>query len=383
MDFSLTEEQVILKDTIRKFLEKEILFMVEKYESEKKPLTKEIFKKLEPYGYTKAIIPEEKGGLGLDFVSYCLMVEELGRIWGSLRTIVSSSGLVTYAIAKKGTEVQREKFLPKLLSMDNIGCFAITEPNAGSDNKAMEAKAVLNGNHYVLNGTKTLITGGSIADVVLVFATVDKAKGAKGITAFLVQKGQSEFQANNIRKMGMHSAVLSELVFDECKIPVENRLGNEGEGLKTALTTLNMGRIGVTFAVIGLAQAALDACIPYAKERIQFGKPIGSFQLVQDMIINMAMKVDIARLLGYRAATFLDKGIDCRREASFAKLFATEAAMEVTNMGIQVHGGYGYTEEFPLERYYRDARHLTMAEGTSEIQKLIIGRDILGISAIV
>ena len=383
MDFALSEEQEILKGTIRKFLVKEILPLVEEYESERKPLTKEIIKKLEPYAYTKAIIAEDKGGLGLDFVSYCIMIEELSRVWGSLRTLVSASGLVAYAIATKGTEMQIRKFLPGLLSMDDLGCFAITEPNAGSDNSAIETKAVLDGDHYVLSGTKTLITGGSMSDVVLVFATVDRTKKAKGITAFLVKQGESEFQANNIRKMGMHAAVLSELVFDECKVPVENRLGDEGEGIKLALTTLNMGRVGVTFAVIGLAQAALDACTLYAKERIQFGKPIGSFQLVQDMIVSMAMKVDAARLLGYRAATLLDKGIDCRREASFAKLFATEAAMDVTNKGIQVHGGYGYTEEFPLERYYRDARHLTMAEGTSEIQKLIIGRDILRISAFV
>jgi len=383
MDLTLSEEQVILKDTVRKFLEKEILPLVEEHESERKPLTKEIFKKLEPYGYTKAIIPEEKGGLGLDFVSYCIMIEELGRVWGSLRTLVSASGLVTSAISMKGTEEQRRKFLPGLMAMDDFACFAITEPNAGSDNSAIETKAVLDGDHYVLSGTKTLITGGSMADVVLVFATVDRAKKAKGITAFLVKQGESEFQANNIRKMGMHAAVLSELVFDECKVPVKNRLGDEGEGLRVALGTLNIGRVGVTFAVVGLAQAALDASIRYAKERIQFGKPIASFQLVQDMIVGMAMKIDAARLLGYRAASLLDRGIECRREASFAKLFATEAALEVTNKGIQVHGGYGYTEEFPVERYYRDARHLTMAEGTSEIQKLIIGRDILGISAIV
>jgi len=383
MEFVLSQEQTILKDSVGRFLEKEILPLVEEYESERKPLTKEIIKKLEPFGYTSAIIQEDRGGLGVDFVSYCIMIEELGRIWGSLRTLVSATGLATYAIAQKGTEEQRRKFLPGLLSMDEVSCFALTEPNAGSDNRAMVTKAERIGDHYVLNGTKTLITGGSIADVILVFAITDQKGKDKEISSFLVRKGESEFQASNIRKMGMHSAVLSELVFDDCKVPEENRLGDEGEGLKVALSTLNIGRIGVTFAVVGLAQAALDASIRYAKERIQFGKPIAGFQLVQEMIVDMAMKVDMARLLGYRAASLLDSGIDCRREASFAKLFSTEAAMEVANKGIQIHGGYGYTEEFPVERYYRDARHLTMAEGTSEIQKLILGRDILGVSAFV
>jgi alkylation response protein AidB-like acyl-CoA dehydrogenase len=383
MDFQLNEQQRIIKDTVRKFLEKEIAPLVEEYEWERKLISKEIIKQLEPYGFTRALVPEDMGGIGLDLVSYCIMVEELGRVWGSLRTLVTTSGLTASIIAGNGTVAQKEKFLPPLMAMDEIGCFALTEPNVGSDARAVEAKAVRAGDFYVLDGTKTLITGGSMADVVAVYAKVDSTEKNKGITAFLVRKDESPFEARDIPKMGMHASALSELVFIDCKVPIENRLGEEGEGLKIALSGLNTGRINVTFGVVGLGQAALEASIRYAKERVQFGRPIASFQLVQEMIVDMAQKVDAARLLGYRAADLANRGLDCRREASFAKLYATEAMVDVANKAIQVHGGYGYTQEFPLERYYRDVRHLTMAEGTNEMQKLILGRDILGISAFV
>ncbi|MDY6911443.1 MAG: acyl-CoA dehydrogenase family protein [Chloroflexota bacterium] len=382
MNFELSEEQQMIKNTVRGFLEKEIAPLVEEYETERKPLPKALFKKLEPFGFTKALVPEEMGGLGLDFTSYFVMIEELARVWGSLRTLVTTSAMLPYQIAKRGTPEQRVKFLPGLLSMDHVGCFGLTEPNAGSDASAIETTAKRDGDYYVVDGTKTLITGGSMADIILLYATMDKSKKGKGITAFLVKKGESDFGARDIRKMGMHASVLSELTFDDCRIPAENRLGEEGEGLGIALGGLNIGRVTITFAVTGIAQAALEAAIRYARERVQFGKTIANYQLVQQMIVNMAMKVDTARLLGYRAAELLNKGVECRKETSFAKLFATESAMDVTYKAIQVHGGYGYTAEFPVERYYRDARHLTLAEGTSEIQQLIIGRDILGVSAI-
>jgi alkylation response protein AidB-like acyl-CoA dehydrogenase len=381
MDFQLNEGQRILQKEFRRFLEKEIAPLVNEYEYERKPLTKEIIKKLEPFGYTRAIVPEERGGLG-DFVSYFIMVEELSRVWGSLRTLINVSSLAAYAIAIRGTQEQQEKFLPGLFSLDHLACVALTEPNVGSDASAVEATAERKGNYYLVNGTKTMITGGSMADVVCLYATVDRTKKEKGITAFLVKKGESEFEASDIKKMGMHSSVLSELSFVDSCVPIENRLGEEGEGLKIVLTGLNIGRVAVSFGAVGIAQAALDAAIRYAKTRIQFGKPIGGFQLVQEMIVDMALKVDAARLLSLRAAELLSRGIECRREASFAKLFSTEIMMDVAYKAIQVHGGYGYTEEFPVERYYRDGRLLTLAEGTNEIQKLIIGRDILGISAI-
>jgi alkylation response protein AidB-like acyl-CoA dehydrogenase len=382
MDFKLNQEERILKDSLWDFLKKEIVPLVEEYETEQKYFTKEIFKKLDTFGYSAALVPEASGGLGLNFISYAIMVEQLARAWGSLRSMVTSSGLTTKLIAKLGTKEQKEKFLPRLLTMDEIGCFALTEPNVGSDASSVETEAVRKGDYYILNGTKTLITGGSIADVICVYATVDASKKGKGVTAFLVKKGESEFQTSNIRKMGNRCCPLSEIVFKDTKVPVENLLGKEGDGLKIALSGLNVGRVTVTFGVLGVAQAALEAAISYAKSRHQFGKPIGSYQLIQELIVDMALKVDTARILGYRVATMLDEDIDCRREASFSKLYATEAAVDITSNAIQVHGGYGYTEEYPVERYYRDVRHLTMAEGTTQVQKLIIGRDILKISAI-
>ena len=380
MEVELNQEQRIIKDSVRKFLTKEIAPLVEEYETERKHITKGIIKKLEDYGYAGGLVPEDQGGLGLDYLTYGVMVEELSRAWASLRTLVTSSALVTKLIARVGTAAQQEKFLPRLMAMDELACFALTEPNVGSDTRALEAKAQRDGDFYVLNGTKTLITGGSLADLVLVYA---KVKGGKGLTAFLVHKSESSYEARDIRKMGMHASPLSELAFVDCRVPAANRLGQEGEGQRIALSGLNAGRVNVTFAVVGLGQAALEASIRYAQERAQFGKTIAHFQLVQEMIVEMALKVDIARMLGFRAASLLDRGVDCRREASYAKLYATEAMVEVCNQAIQVHGGYGYTAEFPVERYFRDVRHLTMAEGTTEIQKLLLGREILGVSAFV
>ena len=381
MDFELTEEQRILKETLRKFMDREIIPLSNEYERERKIITRDILKKLVPFGYVGAEIPEEYGGFGLDTVSYCLMVEELGRAWGALRTMVTVSNLVTSLIYKFGTEEQRTQFLRRLINFDYLGAFALTEPNVGSDAGSVETTATRSGDNYVLNGTKTLITNGSIADVICVFATVDRQKGTKGITAFLVEKDRATYQTSDIPKMGMHSSVVSEIVFEDCRIPASNRLGREGEGLKIALSGLNVGRCIVAFAVIGLAQACVDAAIRYAKERTQFGRPIGGFQLIQATIADMAMELDAARLLAFRAASMIDRGIKCTLEASFAKLYATEAALRIASKAIQVHGGYGYTQEYLVERYYRDARHLTMAEGTSEIQRLIIGRELLGLSA--
>lgn len=381
MDFELTEEQRILKETLRKFMDREIIPLSNEYERERKIITRDILKKLVPFGYVGAEIPEEYGGFGLDTVSYCLMVEELGRAWGALRTMVTVSNLVAAIIYKFGTEEQRTRFLRPLILFDYLGAFALTEPNVGSDAGSVETTATRSGDNYVLNGTKTLITNGSIADVICVFATVDRQKGTKGITAFLVEKDKATYQTSDIPKMGMHSSVISEIVFEDCRIPASNRLGREGEGLKIALSGLNVGRCIVAFAVIGLAQACVDAAIRYAKERTQFGRPIGGFQLIQATIADMAMELDAARLLAFRAASMIDRGIKCTLEASFAKLYATEAALRIASKAIQVHGGYGYTQEYLVERYYRDARHLTMAEGTSEIQRLIIGRELLGLSA--
>lgn len=382
MDFNLKQEDRILKDSLWDFLKKEIVPLAEEYESEQKYVTKGIIKKLAEFGYAEAMVPESEGGLELSYVSYAIMVEQLAKAWGSLRSIVTCSGMATSIIATHGTKRQKEKFLPRLMSMDETACFALTEPNVGSDASAVETEAVKDGDYYVLNGTKTLITGASMADVMCVYATLDKSKGSKGITAFLVRRDESEFTTSNIRKMGNRSCPLCEVNFKDCRVPAENLLGEEGGGLKIALSGLNVGRVTVTFGVAGVGQAALDAAIRHAKDRVQFGKPIGSFQLVQEMIVDMSLKVDVSRLLGYRAAAMLDEGLDCRKEASFAKLYSTEAIVDVCAKAIQIHGGYGYTEEYPVERYYRDVRHLTMAEGTTQVQTLIAGRDILKLSAI-
>lgn len=383
MDFELTEEQKILKDTLHKFMDKEIIPLGNDYEKERKPITREVIKKLQPFGYVGATIPEEYGGFGLDTVSYCIMVEELGRAWGALRTMMTVSNLVTSIIYQFGNENQRKRLLPPLISLDYMSAFGLTEPNVGSDAGSVEATAVRDGDDYILNGTKTLITNGSIADVICVFASEDRSKKARGITAFLVEKEQSQFSTNSIAKMGMHSSIFSEIVFEDCRVPAANILGENGKGFKIALSGLNVGRCIVAFAVIGLAQACLDAAVRYAKERIQFGRPIGKFQLVQEKIADMAMELDAARLLANRAASMIDRGVNCIKESSFAKLYATEAVLRIAEKTIQIHGGYGYTQEYLVERYYRDARHLTLAEGSSEIQRLIIGREILGLSAIV
>ena len=383
MDFELTEEQKILKDTLHKFMDNEIIPLGNDYEKERRPITREVIKRLQPFGYVGATIPEEYEGVGLDTVSYCIMVEELGRAWGALRTMMTVSNLVTSVIYQFGNENQRKRLLPPLISLDYMSAFGLTEPNVGSDAGSVEATALRDGDDYILNGTKTLITNGSIADVICVFASEDRSKRARGITAFLVEKEQSAFSTSSIAKMGMHSSILSEIVFEDCRVPAANVLGENGKGFKIALSGLNVGRCIVAFAVIGLAQACLDAAVRYAKERIQFGRPIGKFQLVQEKIADMAMELDAARLLANRAASMIDRGVNCIKESSFAKLYATEAVLRIAEKTIQIHGGYGYTQEYLVERYYRDARHLTLAEGSSEIQRLIIGREILGLSAIV
>ncbi len=383
MDFELTQEQIILKNTAREFMEKEVIPIAAEYDRKKMFPPRELIKKLVPLGYIGCVVPEEYGGHGADYLSYFILVEELARAWGSLRTILTVDEGVINMIYTFGTEEQRKKFLPSLLCADKLAFIAITEPNVGSDVSSIETRAQKSGDFYIVNGTKILITNGSRADLGLLYCSTDRSKGRKGISTLIVEKEVSPYETRDIDKMGMDSSVLSELVFEDCKIPVENLLGKEGEGLKLAMSFLNVGRCVVSFSVIGIAQAAIDASIRYAKERKQFGRLIGSFQLIQEHIVDMVVELEAARLLAFKAGVLVNKGIQCNKEASIAKLYATEAALRITNRAIQVHGGYGYTKEFPLERYYRDVRHLTMAEGTSEIQKLIIGREILGISAFV
>jgi len=382
MDFELTEEQKILQDTVKKFMDNEVAPIVEECEK-KKEMPRDLIKKLIPLGYVGALVPPEYGGLGLDYISLGILMEEAGRTWGALRIMANGPlNLIPYTICVNGTEEQKKRFIPSLLSADKTAFLAITEPNVGSDASGVETRADLKNDHYLLNGTKMWVTNGSTADIGIVFASLDKSKGPKGITAFIVDKEETPYSATDIEKMFGHAMVASELVFEDARVPKENMFGPEGQGLKIALTTLNEGRHNVAMGSVGIAQACIDASVKYAKERKQFGKPIGSFQLVQKLIVEMVADTMASRLLGYQAAKCLDTGGRCDRYCSVAKLFACEAAFKTASNALQVHGGYGYSKEFPIERYFRDARGAMIPEGTTEIQTLIIGRDVLGMSAI-
>jgi alkylation response protein AidB-like acyl-CoA dehydrogenase len=346
-------------------------------------MPRDLIKKLIPLGYVGALVPPEYGGLGLDYVSLGILMEEAGRTWGALRIMANGPlNLIPYTICVNGTEEQKKRFIPSLLSADKTAFLAITEPNVGSDASGIETRADLQGDHFIVNGTKMWVTNGSTADVGIIFASTDKSKGPAGISAFIVDKEETPYSTTDIEKMFGHAMVASELVFEDARVPKDNMFGPEGKGLKIALTTLNEGRHNVAMGSVGIAQACIDASVKYAKERKQFGKPIGSFQLVQKLIVEMVADTMASRLLGYQAAKCLDTGGRCDRFCSVAKLFACEAAFKTASNALQVHGGYGYSKEFPVERYFRDARGAMIPEGTTEIQTLIIGRDVLGMSAI-
>lgn len=381
MTFELTMEQKIIKESIRKFLDNEISPLVDDYENNHKPITKDLIKKLLPYGFVGGTLPEEAGGEGLDYKTYFLMIEELSRAWPSLRAVVSGTNLMATHIHNYGTKKQKEKYLPGILKGDITGFFALTEPNVGSDASKIETSATLKDGKWIISGTKMWITNGQEGDLGVVLAQTDKSKGINGITAFLIEKENAVYEARPIEKMGMHSCPTAELYFDECEIPEENVLGEVGDGLRLGLKFLNTARIMVNFICSGVSEASLEAAVKYAKERQQFGKEIGSYQLIQAKIADMAIKLKTMKLLGLEAASKLDKGEDCRLEASMAKLYASENALDIVDHAIQIHGGYGYSREFRVERMYRDIRHFTFAEGTSEIHRLLIGRQLLGISA--
>lgn len=380
MDLALSLEQQMIIDTVRRFLGQEIAPLVEEYEKNGRPVTKEIAKKVVPFAYLGGLLPEEAGGFGLSHITYFLMIEELSRVWPSLRAAVSMSNSVLTHIYEYGTEAQRQKFLVPLQQGDALGFFALTEPNVGSDTSSIETSAVLRGDRWVINGTKVFITNGVEGEIGIVIAQTDKSKGIDGTAAFIVEKDMG-FQSRKIEKMGTVCCPFAELVFDECEVPKENMLGRVGDGLRQGLKFLNSARAMVAFIATGIAQACLDAAVEYAKNRNQFGRPIGSFQLIQAKIADMSTMISAMRLLGLQAADLLDKGRPCRQEASMAKLFATEKALRIAEEAMQIHGGYGYTKEYPIERYYRDIRYFTIAEGTSEMLRLIIGREILGLSA--
>jgi alkylation response protein AidB-like acyl-CoA dehydrogenase len=386
MDFDLTEEQKMLQETIRRYLRDKVAPLADELDR-KGPMTRQearrFLKDLKPFGYLGTLVSEKHGGPGLRHLDWALLHEELRGVYAALGGVVGITSSTAHGISESGNEGLIGSTLPGLLSGEKIACTAITEPNVGSDVSAIQTRAVPDGDHYVVNGTKTWISNGTIADYVAVVATLDPAKGAEGIVQLLVEKEVSPFEAREIRKMGVRSFPTAELSFENCRVPKENLLGASGKAFKRALRGLAFARCNAAIASVGIAQAAIDASIRYARERTQFGRPIAGFQLIQEMIADMVAETEAARLLTYKAFYVLDKGGSGRREGSIAKAYATEAAVRVTSKAVQIHGAYGLSEEYPVERYFRDARCYTIPDGTTEIQKLIIGREVLGISAFV
>src|SRR3990172_2284616 len=384
MDFEFTEEQKMIKDAPRRFMEKEIIPIADEWDRKYAPLPKQLahqlLRKLAPFGYISSYIPVEQGGEGTGQVTWGILYEELSRAWAALANLAKWDANWAYRIAYTGSDDQRKRFLPGLLSGDKIGCGAVTEPNVGSDASGVETKAVWQGDRYVMNGAKTWISNGAYCDLVVVTAQREE-NGKTDISRFVVEKAVSPFEARHIHKMGLRACSAAELSFSDCEIPKENFIADTQGGRGATLKMFNMFRPQAALMAVGLSHAAIEASVKYARERTQFGRPIAGFQLVQEMIADMVAETDAARLLTYRAFQLLDKDARCRRECSLAKLFATRIGVDVTSKAIQIHGAYGLSDEYPVERYFRDARVFPIPDGTTEIQKLIVGREVLGINA--
>ncbi len=380
MDFELTEEQFAIRKHMREFAEREIVPKAAVNDRACR-FDWEIARKIFSQGFLGCPIPEKYGGLGQDFIAYGLMTEEVNRVCSSTRTLFSvQTSLVALTILKWGSEAQKQHYLPRLCSGEMIGCFGLTEPEAGSDAANQQTRAVEDGDTYVLSGQKVWISNGSIATHALVFATVEKSRGHEGITAFLVDTKSNGFSAQPIKgKLGLRASDTSSLFLDEVRVPKEHILGNVGDGFKIAMSALDNGRFSVAAGAVGLVQGCIDACTKYAMERKTFGQPIGSYQQIQAMIADMVADCEAGRLLYLRAAHLKNKGVRNTLETSIAKLFCGEAANRAAHNAVQIYGGYGYSDEYPVERYFRDAKVLNIYEGTREIQRLIIAQDALGI----
>ena len=378
MKLELNEQQKMIRSMVREFAEKEIAPVAADLDK-KGEYPSNILEKMAKLGLLGIIIPTEYGGAGLDVITYATVIEEISKKCASTGVITSvHNSLVSWPIIKYGTDDQKKKYLPLLAKGEKIGAFAGTEPNAGSDLGGMQTTAVLKGNHYVINGNKTFITSGPKAGIIIVFAVTDKSAGSKGISAFIVENTMKGFSVGSIfDKMGINANLVSELIFENMEVPKENLLGKEGEGFKIALSTLDGGRIGIACQAVGIAQAALDESIAYSMQRQQFGKPIAKFQAIQWIIADMATRIEAARFLAYNAAYKKDSGERYTKEAAMAKLFASETAMECVIKGVQIHGGYGYTKEYTVERLFRDAKITEIYEGTSEVQRMVIAGSLL------
>jgi len=379
MDFSLTSDQILIRDTVRQFMEAEMRPILREYEAEKKFPADQI-RKLGEMGYCGMLVPEEWGGAGADTVSYAVMIEEVARVDASTAVVLSVTNMVAASLfLKHGTEAQKKKYLSRLARGEIIGAFCLTEPGAGSDAAGIQARAVRDGGDYVINGTKIWVTSGDVAGLLVVFAKTDPTAGARGVTAFLVEPSFPGFRVTRHEdKMGLRLSHSVEIVFNDCRVPAENRIGEEGNGLRIAFEGLDGGRIGIAAQSVGLAQGALEAAARYAKERRTFGRPIAEYQAIQWMLADMETEIEAARALTYYAAWVRDSGGPrLGPHSARAKLYASEMANRVAYKAVQVHGSLGYSRESDVERYYRDARVLTIYEGTSEMQRIVIARDLL------
>ncbi|MGA3236177.1 MAG: acyl-CoA dehydrogenase family protein [Bryobacteraceae bacterium] len=378
MEFEYTPEQLQLRKAVREFAEGEILpHVMEWDEAQTFPL--EVVRKLGQLGYMGAIFPEELGGAGLGYIEYAIVIEELSRVDGSVGIIVAAhTSLCSNHIYKMGSDDQRRRYIPKLASGEWLGCWSLTEPEAGSDAAGTRTKAVMEAGDWLVNGAKTFTTNAHYADVCVAMAVTDRAAAQHGISAFIVEKGTAGFRAGKKEnKLGMRASATGEVIFENCRLAPEQLLGKRNEGFVDSLKVLDGGRISIAALAIGMAQGAYDAALKYSKTRKQFGRPISEFQAIQHKLVDMAVDIDAARLLNYRAGWMLDHGMRVTRESAMAKLFASEAAVRIANEAVQIHGGYGFIKDYPVEKFYRDVKLCTIGEGTSEIQRMVIARQLL------
>jgi alkylation response protein AidB-like acyl-CoA dehydrogenase len=378
VEFEYTPEQLQLRKAVREFAEAEILpHVMEWDEAQTFPL--EVVRKLGQLGYMGAIFSEDLGGAGLGYIEYAIIIEELSRVDGSVGIILAAhTSLCSNHIYKMGSPEQRRKYIPKLASGEWLGCWSLTEPEAGSDAAGTRTKAVNEGGEWVVNGAKTFTTNAHYADVCVAMAVTDRAAAQHGVSAFIVEKGTPGFRAGKKEnKLGMRASATGEVIFENCRLAPEQLLGKLNDGFVDSLKVLDGGRISIAALAIGMAQGAYDAALKYSKMRKQFGRPISEFQAIQHKLVDMAVDIDAARLLNYRAGWMLDRGMRVTRESAMAKLFASEAAVRIANEAVQIHGGYGFIKDYPVEKFYRDVKLCTIGEGTSEIQRLVIARQLL------
>lgn len=378
MNLQFTDEQLMMRNMVRDFAKTEIEPFIERMEAGEFP--REIVRKMGELGLMGITAPEQYGGAAMDFTSYIIAINELSKVSAVMGVILSvHTSVGTNPILYFGNEQQKKHYIPKLASGEYLGAFCLTETNAGSDAGALKTRAVRDGDDYIINGSKVFITNGDEADVYIVFASTDPEAGSRGISAFIVEKDTAGFiVGKDERKMGLHGSRTVQLTFENMRISATQLLGEEGEGFKIALANLDVGRIGIAAQSLGIAEAALEAATAYAKERVQFGKPIVQQQGVGFKLADMATAVEAARLLVYRAAYLRSQNLPCAKEASMAKLFASQTAMDTAIEAVQIFGGYGYTEDYPVERYFRDAKITQIYEGTSEIQKIVISKHVMG-----